>query len=107
MRRYLFWLRVRRLFFYLVYVGFVVALTTSVVVADMASRSFLVKRRCYELQGGELVPVVPQCQCQCRPADRLWDSMWCKNCKHYVSADAYVVAKPTDQKKVPHPGSAK
>lgn len=91
--------RVRRLLFYLLYVGFVMALTTSAVMADMASRSFFIKRRCYVEEGGELTAVEPPCKCPCSPSDRLWDCMWCKRCKHYVSADAYTVVPSKSSKR--------
>jgi hypothetical protein len=87
----------KRFLFYLFYIAFVMALTTTAVWTRVGSRSFFVKRRCYVIEGKEPV-FVKKCPCECHPGDRNWAKMLCKKCGHFVDADITYFAKKIKQK---------
>jgi hypothetical protein len=88
----------RKLFKYVLYVGFAMALTTSAVWTSERLQSFFVKRYCYINYGG--VPKrVDDCICECAPEDRIKGGHWCKRCEHYVHSDEVYVPVPKDRRK--------
>ena len=92
----------RKFFIYMLYIGFVMALTTSAVWATRRLsprlQSFFVKRWCYiEVDGRP--HRIASCICPCVPADRIRGGQFCKRCEHWVHSDEVYVPAPGRKKR--------
>ena len=65
--------------FYLVYLVFVMAVTTTTIIALSGREG---RGQCYVMQDKELVYV--NCPCPCLPGDRDTSGMFCKRCDHFI-----------------------